>query len=57
MTSLKYKNVANTFPYVDYVTPLYVTLFNMELPKTVFLLTVVKIWALFVEVIEHELYV
>lgn len=57
MTSLEYKNVANTFPLVAYVIPLYVTDFNIELPKTLFLLTVVKIWALFVEDIEHELYI
>lgn len=53
ITYWPYRNEANTFPFVDYVIPLYVTLFKMELPRTVFLLTVNKVWALFVEIIEH----
>ncbi len=53
MTFCLYKNALNKVFDVDSVVELYVTLFNIEVPKAVSLFIVSKYWPLFVAVMAH----
>jgi hypothetical protein len=54
MTFYLYKNELKTAPDVDYVIPLYFTLWRSDVTKIVSLVIFSNYWALLAEVIEHN---